>query len=84
LSASRGKRIEAALAEEGFESTDTPLLYESQSLMIRRIGAAELAATIAELLPAIRAADREVSSVAGHRDDVVARLAIREWHRRSR
>lgn len=76
---SNGARVLSAIAAAGLECDEPELRYESQTVVIRRAGATALAATIADLLPAIRAADREVPSVAVRRDAVVARTAMRAW-----
>jgi hypothetical protein len=76
-----GAKILAALAAAGFECDEPELRFESQPVAIRRAGGTQLAATIAELLPAIREADRMVPRNAEWRDEVVARTAIRAWHR---
>jgi hypothetical protein len=72
-------RIVSALANSGYECDPPDFLYESDPLMIGRIGAAELARTIEALLPAIREADRVVSPVATWRDATVAREALKAW-----
>lgn len=76
-----GAKILAALAAAGFECDEPELRFESQTVVIRRAGGTDLAAIIAHLLPAIREADRNVPPNAEWRDEIVAGMAIRAWHR---
>jgi hypothetical protein len=72
-------RIAAALSDAGFECEPPAPRYESEPVLIGRIGSAELALTIEQLLPAIREADRMVPSSATFRDANVARQVLRAW-----
>ena len=73
-----GAQLIEALRRRGYESDTDPINYESELLIVRRIGATELAKAISELLPAIREADRLVPRDADWRDLVVATLAVRK------
>ena len=77
-----GRLVVDALEAAGYEvepEFDGPPRYESETVIIRRAGGAELAKTIEALLPAIREADRVVPANATWRDAVVAQHAIRVW-----
>lgn len=82
LGAAGGRLVVDALEAAGFEvepEFGEPPRSESEVVMIRRAGGAELAKTIEALLPSIREADRIVPANAMWRDAVVARHALRAW-----
>jgi hypothetical protein len=79
LTPAGGARIAGALGDAGFECDPPVPRYESETVLIGRIGSAELARTIEQLLPAIREADQIVPSIATFRDANVARQALRGW-----
>jgi hypothetical protein len=80
-----GRLVVDALAAAGYEvevEFGEPPRFESELVMIRRAGGAELAKTIEALLPAIREADRVVPTGAVWRDATVAQTALRAWRGR--
>jgi hypothetical protein len=79
LTPAGGARLVAALRDAGFECDPVAIRYESEPVMIGRIGASDLTRIIEQLLPAIRDADRAVPVIATFRDANVARLALRAW-----
>jgi hypothetical protein len=85
LGRSGGRLVVDVLEAAGYEvevEFGEPPRFESEMVMIRRAGGAELAKTIEELLPSIREADRVVPASAMWRDAVVARHAVRAWRGR--
>jgi hypothetical protein len=78
LGAPAARLLRGWLELGGYECEGS-LRYESEPIVVRRAGAGELARIVASLLPAIREADRAVPAGADHRDEVVARHALRAW-----
>ena len=77
-----GQMIVEALEAAGYEvevEFGEPPRFESEQVVIRRAGGADLVKTIEALLPSIREADRVVPEIAFWRDAVVAQHAVRAW-----